>query len=365
MLLVVATCLSMCACNLFSKKNSKDNEKNETGASDSNVISIQANDFDTAKYVGFWGIQEGREKQLTIKQQVSATVYFSLEYNSGATLKDCAAKLEGNIASFSIADSNAVIKGELEFHNTTITVRITHSTNTAMPAETMEFDRKYSSPILIIAEEIPTYTIETIPPTTTTVRIQGTDPTYILPYSNIRQLTYNDLYYLNASQLRIARNEIFARYGRMFDDASLQNYFNSKSWYTPRISAKNFSSSMLNSVEKKNVEIIEYWEKYGRMPGQTAATTPTRNITSSSYILPHSSTQLLTYNDIRGLSSYQLKLARNEIYARHGRMFTDSSLQSYFNSKSWYTPRFSASNFKSSMLSSIEKKNIEFIQSYE
>ncbi len=86
---------------------------------------------------------------------------------------------------------------------------------------------------------------------------------------------------------------------------------------------------------------------------------------SQDYILPDSSTRQLSYWDIAGLTKEQLRIARNEIYARHGRMFTSEELQSYFNSKSWYRGTVSASSFSENMLSQLEKDNIKLIQERE
>ena len=85
----------------------------------------------------------------------------------------------------------------------------------------------------------------------------------------------------------------------------------------------------------------------------------------SDYILPDSSSRYLTAADVAGLSEYELEIARNEIYARHGYIFNDKDLRNYFNSKSWYHPTVSSSDFTSSMLSDIEDKNIKLIKSYE
>ena len=46
-----------------------------------------------------------------------------------------------------------------------------------------------------------------------------------------------------------------------------------------------------------------------------------RRAESGDYVLPDSDTKLLTDADVSGLSAYDLYLARNEIFARHGRMF--------------------------------------------
>ena len=63
------------------------------------------------------------------------------------------------------------------------------------------------------------------------------------------------------------------------------------------------------------------------------------------YILPSSSTKLLTNSDIAGLSLKELNYAKNEIYARHGRKFDSNELRTYFESKSWYEGRYSAADF--------------------
>ena len=57
---------------------------------------------------------------------------------------------------------------------------------------------------------------------------------------------------------------------------------------------------------------------------------------TSDYVLPQSSSVLLSPNDLSGLTKAQMDIARNEIFARHGRTFKKADLQNYFNSKSWY-----------------------------
>ena len=83
------------------------------------------------------------------------------------------------------------------------------------------------------------------------------------------------------------------------------------------------------------------------------------------YIFPESHFQYLKKWELEGLSKEELKIARNEIYARHGRMFQDDSLQAYFNSCSWYTPSIAPEDFKESMLNEVEIENRDLIVSYE
>lgn len=80
---------------------------------------------------------------------------------------------------------------------------------------------------------------------------------YILPQSSSSYLSEDDVAYLSTSDLRLARNEIYARHGRMFDDQTLQAYFDSCSWYSPTIAPEDFTEGMLNQYEKANIELIK------------------------------------------------------------------------------------------------------------
>ena len=87
---------------------------------------------------------------------------------------------------------------------------------------------------------------------------------YILPESNSSYLTKADIEGLTAYECMMARNEIYARYGRKFKDSEIQEYFNSCEWYTPRIESDDFQESILNDYEIANLKlIVEYEEEKG------------------------------------------------------------------------------------------------------
>jgi hypothetical protein len=92
------------------------------------------------------------------------------------------------------------------------------------------------------------------------------------------------------------------------------------------------------------------------------STTKPNGTDSSEYILPGSDYIRLTEIDIANLTLQQLRLARNEIYARHGYIFKSEDLQSYFSQKTWYSPDPS---FDGSTLSEVEKYNVQLILSRE
>lgn len=94
----------------------------------------------------------------------------------------------------------------------------------------------------------------------------------------------------------------------------------------------------------------------------TSTTTVTTVAASADYILPDSNARLVSQSELTTLTPWQLKVGRNEIYARHGREFVHKDLQCYFKSKTWYgiDPIYSESS-----LSVVENKNVATILAYE
>jgi len=74
------------------------------------------------------------------------------------------------------------------------------------------------------------------------------------------------------------------------------------------------------------------------------------------------STRILTEKDIVGISKSELRIIRNEIYARHGYIFNSADLKQHFSKFSWYKP---VSADVSASLSDIEKANVAFLKKHE
>lgn len=86
---------------------------------------------------------------------------------------------------------------------------------------------------------------------------ESTSSSFVLPYSNTTYLSDTEVTELTKEELRIARNEIFARYGRKFNDKGLQQYFDNQTWYQATIEPDQFSESILNEYEKANLAKIK------------------------------------------------------------------------------------------------------------
>lgn len=103
-------------------------------------------------------------------------------------------------------------------------------------------------------------------------------------------------------------------------------------------------------------------------PATTDATTAqSATPANSDYILPDVQTRVYSTAELEQLSTDELWYARNEIYARHGRGFRNPELQSYFNSKPWYTRNpIDPDTFDSTVtLSATEQQNADAIKAIE
>jgi len=143
---------------------------------------------------------------------------------------------------------------------------------------------------------------------------------------------------LSLHELRLLRNEVYARHGRMFRAEWLQQYFYTQPWYTPD---ENFKDETLSGNDKLNVETIV---KFENRIHQELGTKP---ITSAL---------------LQGLFIEDVSQMRHEIYARHGKVFKEPWLQKYFSSFEWYK---ADPNFSDAALTEVEKKNIVTIAAYE
>src|SRR6185369_9401668 len=153
-----------------------------------------------------------------------------------------------------------------------------------------------------------------------------------------RTITEQNLRGLSLHELRLLRNEVYARHGRMFKAEWLQQYFFQQPWYAPD---ENFKDEELSGNNKLNVETIV---KYENKIHQDLSTSP------------------ITRALLEGLFLEDASQMRQEIYARHGKVFKEPWPQKYFSSFDWYK---ADKNFTEASLTEVEKKNIATIAAYE
>lgn len=91
------------------------------------------------------------------------------------------------------------------------------------------------------------------------------DGDYIIADSDSRYITEEELGRLSADEILLARNEIYAKHGRIFNDAALNEYFRSRSWYQPSVAGSDFTdeyaASVFNAYEITNISTLVTYEK--------------------------------------------------------------------------------------------------------
>lgn len=127
-----------------------------------------------------------------------------------------------------------------------------------------------------------------------------------------------------------------------------------------------------NYVDEVADEFDCEWDVSGKLEAVDLGVT-------SDYLCSYSSDRLPTDSDVEGYlnanySEYNfpeginiIQMIINEIYAKHGYEFTDSKLSAYFSNKTWYksnTNKVNDMNAVSDSMSEIEKKNVDFLNSY-
>ncbi len=234
------------------------------------------------------------------------------------------------------------------------------------------------------------------------------DPYYIIPDSNVRKLTEEELWGFTRETLRYIRNELLARHGYAFSNDKFYNYFNAKPWY---IAGGYNEDSKLTALEWDNITLVKKVEKamdkkktenldgvdikeiiayqnyvggygnelgYGNPRGDgsgdivgdsskldnvviTPLPAEPNYIYNEQYIIPDSDTRELTEGELWAYSRETLRYIRNELLARHGYVFGDNKFGRYFSRTDWYK----AGNYENEILTPLEWNNINLVRTVE
>jgi hypothetical protein len=150
-------------------------------------------------------------------------------------------------------------------------------------------------------------------------------------------LTEENLKYATVMDLRLMRNEVYALHGREFTTLWIKRTL-AAAGYQPK---GGFRESDLSEIEKQNIALIR------RVEDRKHEELSTKEVHGQNFIhVPLSFVRLL----------------RNELYARHGKIFKDKALQAYFSSQPWYKPNRA---FSESMLTDLERKNTQTLLEHE
>lgn len=127
---------------------------------------------------------------------------------------------------------------------------------------------------------------------------------------------------------------------------------------------KNIDSKDIGSEKQLIVE--ETTDSEGQKEPEDIQNIEKEEKMRAEYIFPDSDKKYLSEDEVRSVDTEKMALGRNEIFARHGYIFTNETYAEYFESKSWYQGTVSADQFNADQeFNDFEKKNVELIKRIE
>lgn len=115
---------------------------------------------------------------------------------------------------------------------------------------------------------------------------------------------------------------------------------------------------------RNTTSLIGEWEPNEKAIGLRKFTLPLRKFKYDPKVgkYPQASTRKLVAKDVENLKNEELRLMRNEIYARHGYSFKLADMREHFDKLDWYMP---VAVDIQTQLTKTEKANAELIRRYE
>jgi hypothetical protein len=151
---------------------------------------------------------------------------------------------------------------------------------------------------------------------------------------------------------------LFSAYGNAILIAPLNEARDKALFFTP-MGYGDPMPDLPADVEKDNESASSASASSSASSASSSAASPATP--SGDYVLAESSTRTYTKSELARLSDYELFIARNEIYARHGYSFKTAKFRNYFRKKSWYKE----GGFSTSDLNSIEWYNMNLLKQME
>src|ERR1043165_7036791 len=148
---------------------------------------------------------------------------------------------------------------------------------------------------------------------------------------------------LEMFDLKLLRGIIFGRHGRVFKDYDIKSYLEEQPWNK---SNPDFNNSMLNDVERRNLDVIRIAEA-------------SKHDTIQPGDMRYWVDRPITAKKLGKHSGAEWTVLLAEVEAIHGKRFEDNPwLQLYFDERYWYTP---SDKYDPKRLSVNERKNLEIL----
>ena len=138
---------------------------------------------------------------------------------------------------------------------------------------------------------------------------------------------------------------------RQKEDSTENDIADNSSWTEEEIIKAINERSQYYQTSAYYSEIIDYWENVREV----------RDISNVIEPLFETDKKYYTKEDFESEPMLVIHLAKNEIYARHGYIFTNEDLYNYFMGCIWYSPTYESTDFDDSIFNEYEKANHEIL----
>lgn len=160
----------------------------------------------------------------------------------------------------------------------------------------------------------------------------------------------------------------------ILEDIYINIYHEQQDYYVFKYKTQNVqNTTQFRDVVVQTSQTSEYngYNKKSYVPDADVTGAFSGSYMNKDFMIADSDKRVVTTADLEGMSLAELRIARNEIFARHGRQFKDTMLNQWFYSKVWYLDIdrkyapdiFDATN--PNPLTEIELNNADFIRDYE
>lgn len=186
------------------------------------------------------------------------------------------------------------------------------------------------------------------------------DKKYLAALECFEKITKEDYNLYNNAQNNIMECSI-----QLANDAVKNNMYDDANKYIDRV--LNIDATNVDAKKLKADIAVATKEEVQQNQNTEEKTTvviimdqPRPDISIGNFVFWNSDRVYLTENQVYSLSNYELGIARNEIYARHGYIFSTEKYRLYFNAQNWYYPIS-----KNVTLNNIELYNVNLIKAEE
>lgn len=160
----------------------------------------------------------------------------------------------------------------------------------------------------------------------------------------------------------------------ILEDIYINIYHEQQDYYVFKYKTQNVqNTTQFRDVVVQTSQTSEYngYNKKSYVPDADVTGAFSGSYMNKDFMIADSDKRVVTTADLEGMSLAELRIARNEIFARHGRQFKDTMLNQWFYSKVWYLDidrKYAPDIFDSSNpdpLTKLELDNANFIKDYE